>query len=167
MKKMLRNKKGNVFDSFDTIKGMIFLVFVLIIVGVIVSNFYSEGESQGFFVGDDFEASSSYFQNFGANNDWVAPVLYGLLLLASLIFAHNIPSNTVYFVIAMIAIPFIGLAIIIMQTLSNLIWETTAVADMTIQMPITQFMMTGNIPLILGIIYMILTLIALYAGKDE
>lgn len=167
MKSMLRNKKGNVFDSFDAISGMILIVFVLLIVGVIMNGFYSEGEAQGIFVGENYEPTKSYFENFGSNNDWVAPVIYGLLLLASIIFAYLIPSNAFYFVIAWIAIPFIGLGIVILGNLSNLIWETTAVADMTIQMPVTAFMMTGNNPLILGVSYMLLVLIALYAGKNE
>ena len=164
---MMRNKKANVQDSLDSFIIVSVFVVMLIIMGVVVKSFYSEGSSQGIFVGDAYESSNDYFSNFGSKVDWIAPFLYFALMIVTLIFAFKIPSNSVFFVISFIAVPFIGLGIMVLGEIIYAIITNVAVTSVTSSMPITLYMFQGNNPLILGIVYILVTFVALYAGKDE
>jgi hypothetical protein len=106
-------------------------------------------------------------QNFGTYFDWVYPVVLLVLMIFSMIAASKIPSDSGFFIIALLLIPFIGFVISLMAEILQNIWNFSTFAAMTAQMPITGFMLNGSVPLITGILYMVLTLIPLYAGKSE
>lgn len=160
-------KKSNVWDSLDSFIIVVSMVFLFVIVGVVLKGFYTEGATQGFFNTTEHESVKDFSENVGSKFDWVAPFLFFALMIASLIFAFKIPSNSVFFVVSFFVVPFIGLMIMILGEITYAFITDSAVTTVTSSMPITLFFFQGNNPLILGIIYILLTYIALYAGKDE
>ena len=164
---MNMNKKANVFDAMDSFIIVVFAVILLVIVGVVLKSFYAEGEAQGIFNTTAHEPAKEFSSNFGSKVDWVAPFLLFALMIASLIFAFKIPSNSAFFVISLFAVPFIGLMIMVIGEIAYTFITDAAVTTVTATMPITLFLFQGKNPLILGIIYILVTYVALYAGKDE
>ena len=106
-------------------------------------------------------------QTLPARIDWIYPVVFFILMLFSMIAAHKIPSDSVFFIWALIISPIITFLIGLMGTILSTIFSKSAFVLVTSQMPITSFMITPPVPMISAVLYQLLVIILLYAGKNE
>ena len=159
------NKKGNVFDVVTTFKLLGVFGFVILIMAVILKNFASNISSLMPTI--VVAKVLPLMENYATYWDWASLAIYIALIVISVIFARLIQSNVMFLVIAFIATPLIGVFLMVLGNIMETMLTSAAFSSVVTDMPITYFMWTGATPLILGIIYMIIVFIALYAGKNE
>ena len=162
-----KDKKANLRDALDTQAILVLFVMAVLFIGAIVINFSNQLSTMVQFQTSGISEVVSVGQNLPGYLDWVYPVVLLVLLIFSMIAAHKIPSDSGYFIVGLLVSPLIAFVIGIMSHLLNAIFSHSTLAIVASQMPITQFMTTPPVPMISGILYLLLVLILLYAGKNE
>lgn len=157
------DRKANIMDVQTFFVGAIIFGISILMLSVIFINFGTVMQSSGLF------SNATEFTNilisYPTYFDWIIPTIYIVSMIFSVISARLIPSNYGYLVLSMIIYIILAMVLMVIGNIFNAFFTHAAFSDAANQMTLTGLVLNNSLPL--GIIYMIITFIALYAGKDE
>jgi len=162
---MMRGKKGNVMDILDSFGISVSLIITVLIVGIILWNFQSNAASIPAFSGTESQANLAFMADYGGLMDWVVLAVYFITLIFSIIAARAIPSSVYFMVMGVIVSLFITATIIFLSRFLQEMLAQAALTNIVSQLTIIPFFV--NYSVYFALLYMFLTLLALYAGKDD